>query len=181
MRLLIVMLSLSQDHRVCQCRPARGNVDRPTACEVEGGKVVEPAVAVPGPACDGTVDDRGPTECKDETGDDTSTFERAADNDLYGTCAEEHLVQAEDNLGDVNASRRRGRNDIFKAEVGEVADEGVRGARVGKGVAPKPTDRRQQSCRVTHNFNSNSHPLERRDSCDHQALEQKCKGRLSAR
>ena len=73
----------------------------PAAGVVEGGQVVEPAVGVPGPAGDGAVDDCRPQEAEDEGGHDAAAFEGAADDELHGDSAEEELVQAEDDFGDV--------------------------------------------------------------------------------
>lgn len=45
--------------------------------------VVEPTVAVPCPAGDGTVDDCCPPEAEDQGWDDASSFESTTDDDLY--------------------------------------------------------------------------------------------------
>ena len=98
---LTLQLPLPEHKRIRQRRPPRRNVHGPATGVVEGGQVVEPAVGVPGPAGDGAVDDCRPQEPENEGGHDAAAFEGAADDELDGDGAEEELVQAEDDFGDV--------------------------------------------------------------------------------
>lgn len=66
MALFALVLSLAQDQGVGQRGPARRDVDGSTARVVQGGEVVEPAVGVPCPAGEGTVDDGCPAEAEDQ-------------------------------------------------------------------------------------------------------------------
>ena len=72
---LACVLALSEHKGVGKGAPAAGDVDGATAGEIESRELVQPAVGVPGPACDGAVDDGGPEEAKDEGGDDTAALE----------------------------------------------------------------------------------------------------------
>lgn len=155
-------LALAEDEGVGQTCPAAGDVHWPATGEVERWEVVEPAVGVPGPAGDWTVDYRRPAKAKDQGRQDTTAFEGAADDDLHRAGAEEQLVEAEDDLGDVRATGGWCSGDVHEAEVFEVADEGVGGAAVGQAVAPE-------------------HPLEGCDGCDHDGLEEQAQGALAAR
>ena len=93
------------------------------ASVVKRRQVEEPSVRVPSPGGNRAVDDRGPAEGKDQTGQDAATFEGASDQDLDGTGAEQQLVEAEDDLWDVGVAGRGCRRDVLQAEVGHVADE----------------------------------------------------------
>lgn len=134
---LAVGLSLAEDEGVGERGPAGRDVDGSSSGEVERWELVEPAVGVPGPAGDRAVDDGGPAETEDEGGDETATLEGASDHDHDGTGTEDHLVQAEDNLGDDSRSRRGCDADVLHTEVGEVTDEGVGGAREGERITPE--------------------------------------------
>ena len=110
-------------------------MDRSTSSIVKGGEIVEPSVAVPGPACDGAVDDCGPDEGEQQRWKDSASLKRATDHDLTRTGAEEELVQAEYDVGDQGRSRGRCSSDVLESEVGEVTNEGVCSSRIGKRVA----------------------------------------------
>lgn len=76
MNLFTFVLPLSEDKRVGEGRPAGSDVDGASTGKVKGRQVVEPSVAVPGPASDWAVDDSRPAECEDHGGKDTATLER---------------------------------------------------------------------------------------------------------
>lgn len=109
--------TLSKDERVGKSRPAgcdvnwtstlhcvsdgpmmKAQIGTGTYSEVKTGKVEQPSVGVPSPACNRAVHDGRPAEGKDHGRHDATTFKRSTDNKLYGTSAEEHLVEAEDNF-----------------------------------------------------------------------------------
>lgn len=161
-RRLAGVLALAQHEGVRQRGPARRDVHGAAAGEVERREVVQPAVGVPRPARDGAVDNGGPQEREDERGHDAAALEGAADDDLHGARAEEQLVQAEDDLGQQRGAGRGRDLHVPQPEVGQVADEGVRRARVRQRVAPE-------------------HPLEGRDGHDHEGLEEEGQRGLAAR
>lgn len=53
----VVAMALAEHETVGESGGARGDVDGGSAGEVETAKFVDPAGRVPGPACDGVVDD----------------------------------------------------------------------------------------------------------------------------
>jgi hypothetical protein len=98
--------------------------------EVERREVVKPAVRIPGPTSDRTVDNSRPKESKDEGRYDTTPLERATDHDLYCTgtiflsethrllareeyLPEQKLIETEDDFRNDSRAGRRGCHDIF--------------------------------------------------------------------
>ena len=158
---LAVLGALAQDHGVSESGPARGDVDWSAAGKVEGRKLVEPSVGVPGPVGNWAVDDGGPEETKDERWKDTSTFESTTNDDHDRAGAEDELVETKDNLRDVCAANRRSGGDVLETKVGEITDESIAGA--GKGERVTPED-----------------PLEGCDCCDEEGLEKEGETTLSS-
>lgn len=143
--LLAVMPALAEDECVREGSPSGGDVDWTTSSKVERREVVEPAVRIPRPAGDGAVHNSSPAESKDKRRQDTATLKATANDDLHGAGAEEHLVEAEDDLGDDGATARRCGHDVLHAEIRHVANEGTGRARVGERVAPEhPLERRHR-------------------------------------
>lgn len=103
---------------------------------VERGKVEKPAIGVPGPACNGTVDDGAPAKGENEGRHDTATLERATDDDLYCASGEEKLVKAEDDFREDGAAGGWGGCDFSQAKVGEVTNKRVGSTGEGKRVTP---------------------------------------------
>ena len=112
-------------------------MDGTSSSKVKRGQVEQPTIGVPGPAGNGAVYDGGPAEGKDEGGQDTSTLEASTSDEHYGANAEEHLVEAENDLGKKNGAGRWGGDDVLEAEVGEVTNESVGGAGVCERVSPE--------------------------------------------
>ena len=79
---LAPMLSLAKHERIGQSGPARSNVHRSAAGEVQRRQIVEPAIGIPRPARDWAVDNCGPPEAEDKRRYHSSPFEGAADNNL---------------------------------------------------------------------------------------------------
>lgn len=117
--------------------PARGNVHGTTTGIVERRKVVQPSVAVPGPAGNGAVHDCAPAEAEDEGRNDAATLKGATNDNLDRAGREEEFVETEDNLREHVGAGRWGSRHILHAEVGKVADECVGCAREGQRVSPK--------------------------------------------
>jgi hypothetical protein len=76
--LVALVYPLPEDKRICECTPARGDVDRASSSEIEGREVEEPPVGVPGPASNRTVDDGGPTKREYCRWKDTTSFKRSS-------------------------------------------------------------------------------------------------------
>ena len=108
-----------------------------TYSEVKAREVEQPTIGVPSPACDRTVNDCCPAESEDHRWHDASALERSTDDQLHCAGAEEHLIQAEDNLGEEGRARRGSRHDILQTEVVQVTDEGTGSTGVRERVAPE--------------------------------------------
>lgn len=135
--LLAVYLSLAENQSIGQGGATTGDVDGATTGIIERWQVIEPAAGVPGPAGDGAVDDRGPPEAKEQRWDDTAALESSTDHDHDRADAEEELVEAEDNLGEIGATWGRCRGDVLETEVCEITDEGTSRSRIGEGITPE--------------------------------------------
>ncbi len=105
--------------------------------EIKTGKVEKPTICVPGPAGNRTVDNGSPAECEDHRWQNATALERSANDELYGTGTEEHLVEAKDDLWEQSGARGWSSHDILQSEVFHVADKWTGGTRVGERVAPK--------------------------------------------
>ena len=64
---------------------ARRDVDGGATGEIKAAHDGRPAVGVPGPACDGVVDDGGPYEDEDEEGTESSAFSDGTHGDSRAT------------------------------------------------------------------------------------------------
>lgn len=124
--------------------------------------VEQPPVGVPRPARDGAVHNRRPEEAKHNRRHDAAALKGAAHQDLHGARAEQQLVEAEQDVGEVGAADRRARHDAAQQKVAQVADEGARRLGVGQRVAPE-------------------HPLDRDRGRHHEALEEQRQRRLAPR
>lgn len=71
-------------------------MDGPASSIIEGGEVVEPAIAVPGPAGNRAVDDSGPDEGEDHGGEETTALKGTTNHNLYGSNAEKALEEGEE-------------------------------------------------------------------------------------
>lgn len=132
-----MIATLAKNEGVCESSPTRSDMDRTTTSEIKRGEIVEPAVGIPCPASDGAVDDGAPEEGENKRRYNTATLERSTDHDLDGASGEEQLVQTEDDFRDVDRARRRSCDDVLHAKVGQITNEGIGSARVGKRVAPE--------------------------------------------
>lgn len=112
-------------------------MDQKAYSKVKTGKVEQPAIRVPCPACDGTVNNGSPAESEDHGRHDATTLKGSTDNELDGAGAEEHLVEAEDDLREQSGTGRRGSHYVLQSEVLHVADERTGGTRVGKRITPE--------------------------------------------
>lgn len=117
--------------------PSGSDVNRASTSKVQRGKVVQPSVGIPGPACDGAVYDGGPAERKNHGWHNATTLEATTDDKHHGANAEQHLIEAKDDFGEKRGTRRRSSNDILHSEVGHVADERASGSRVRERIAPE--------------------------------------------
>lgn len=175
---LTLVVTLSKNESVSQRSPTTGDVDRASSSKIEGWQVVQPAIGVPCPACDWAVNNGGPEEGKDQRWKDAATLEGASNHDLDSAGAEQHLIEAEDDLGDVDRAGRGSGDNVLHAEVGQVTNEGVGSARVGKRVTPEhPLEADAVSdistCQSLHVRGMDLH------AADHEGLEQHGQSRLS--
>lgn len=63
---LAVLGAFTENESVCKSSPSGSDVHGSTTCIIERGKVEQPAVGVPGPACNRAVYDSAPAEAKDK-------------------------------------------------------------------------------------------------------------------
>lgn len=98
-------------------------MDRPTSSVIKGRQIVKPSVGVPGPARDWTINNSRPQEAENQGWNNSAALERAADQDLNSRGAEEKLIEAEYNLGQVRGPRRRSSLDSHHAKVLHRANE----------------------------------------------------------
>lgn len=156
--LVTLMQTLAENESVRKSRPSGSNVDGTATSKVERGQVEEPSVGlksrcrvtmysslivrigstyIPGPAGDWAIHDGSPAKREDHGGKNATTLEGSTNDKLYGTCTEEHLVQAENNFWQERRSRGRCRHDVFETKVCHVTDEGTGGTGVGEGISPE--------------------------------------------
>lgn len=69
-----VASSLSKHVGVGKSSASRGNMDGCSTSKVKAPHLEDPTGGVPGPACDGVVDDGGPDEHVDDTWKHSATF-----------------------------------------------------------------------------------------------------------
>lgn len=104
MKLVTRMFAFSKNECVRQRRPARRNMNRSTASEVQRREFVEPSIGIPSPASNWTVHQRRPEEPKDQRRNDSTSLKCSSDYDLHRASAKQQLVKAKDNLWDERAS-----------------------------------------------------------------------------
>lgn len=92
---------------------------------------------VPSPAGNWAVHNGGPAESENQGWQNAATFEGSTNDELHSTSTEEHLIQAEDDLGQQSRSRRWSNQDILHAEIGKVTNESACSAGVGERVSPE--------------------------------------------
>src|SRR6266511_5397453 len=112
-------------------------MDGPSASKVERREIKQPAIGIPDPASNRAIDNRRPKEPEDERRNNTSTLERATDDDFDRACTEQHLIETEDNIRDIWGSNRRSSANIHHSKVRHIADERSCGTGVRKGEPPK--------------------------------------------
>lgn len=150
-----VALALAEHDAICQSCRTRGDVHGGATGEVEPAELVDPAGGVPGPAGDGVVDDRGPDEDEYDAREHAAAVGSGSDGyggagegllaDYRETGREKHvrdgcehsLVDSVQQIWDLWTAHTRLCEDIVEAEVREVAQEGARGVRERKGIAPE--------------------------------------------
>lgn len=77
---VVVAGALAEHQRVGQGGSARRDVDGRTTSKVEAAHLEGPAVGVPGPVGDGVVDDGGPDEDEDQTGQQAAAVSSGSDS-----------------------------------------------------------------------------------------------------
>ena len=69
-----ISAAFTEEDGDCEGGGARGDMDGCTTGEIEAAHDCGPAVGIPGPACDGVVDDGGPYEDEDKEGAEPSAL-----------------------------------------------------------------------------------------------------------
>lgn len=144
-----LLLALAEDHAVGEGGAAGGDLDGAAAGVVEHAVLVGPAVGVPDPAGDGTVDEGCPPEGEDHGGDEAAALGDGAHDDGGGDGAEHHLlssvstlfprcvgkwrgkaylVEREQQLRDQRTPRTRRAQRLHESKVRQVADKAIRRA-----------------------------------------------------
>ena len=83
---------------ISECPIPEVQTNSDTHGKVKTGQVEKPSIGVPSPARNRAIYDGRPAEGEDHGRHDATTFERSTNDELHGDCAEEHLVEAEDNF-----------------------------------------------------------------------------------
>lgn len=148
---LAVVLPFAENERVGQGRPSRGDVNGTASREVQRGQVVEPAVAVPRPACNGTIDDGRPKEAENQARKHIASLKGPAHNNHHGTGTEEQLIQAIHDFWKDGGAGRRSSHDVHHAERSEASDERASFAVESQRIPPEhPLKRRSKSREFPH-------------------------------
>lgn len=73
-----LLLSLSEDHGVCESRKTRADFDGSTSSVIQDTVFVGPSVDVPWPTCEWAVDECRPEENENHCWDETATLSDGA-------------------------------------------------------------------------------------------------------
>ena len=82
-RLSAISTSLSEVDRDCEGGRARRDVDRRSTSEVVTSVDERPAVRVPRPACDGVINEGGPSKYEEKKGTEVRTFSETPNCDHW--------------------------------------------------------------------------------------------------
>lgn len=85
------LLSLAQDHGICESRETRYDLDGSTSSIVQNTVFEGPSIDVPHPAGDRAVNDGGPDEGKNHGGNETTSLSDGAHYDSGSDSTELHL------------------------------------------------------------------------------------------
>jgi hypothetical protein len=113
------------------------DMDGSSSGEIEASHDEAPAGGVPGPACDGVIDEGGPDKDKECNGTHAATLCETTEGEHGSDGSEHELVDAKNKGGDADAAHGGLVEDTFEGKVLEVADEGVGAVGKGEGVAPE--------------------------------------------
>ena len=149
------LLPTSENHGVGQRRETRTDFDGPAASVIEDTILESPAVEIPHPACEGTIDQRRPKEDEhhhryqappfgdrahhDRGCDGTKLhLERVRIPDRLRGRMDEYLIKAIQQFRDERRARTRGTERFPETKFLQVPDKTVRlGGRKGKGITPE--------------------------------------------
>lgn len=84
-------LTTTEDHRICERRQARSNLDRSTTCIVHDAVLVRPSIGIPHPADQRAVDDSGPNKSKDHGRKQATTLSNGTHDNSHSNSTELHL------------------------------------------------------------------------------------------
>jgi hypothetical protein len=132
-----VTSALAQHHGIGQSGGSGGDMHGGTTSKVETAHLIGPAVRVPGPACDGVVDDRSPDEHEDDAGQHATTFGDSTGGERNGDGREHTLVDGEQEVRNAARANRRLGEHVFEAKVGKVSDVRTGSVREGQRIPPE--------------------------------------------
>ena len=148
-----LLLTLSQDHAICQSRQSGSDLDGPAAGIVHDTVGVAPSVYVPRPAGDWVINQGCPEEGPDQERKEAASFSYSARNDSSCDsaelhldqldcrcfqCEETYLIESVEQGGDQGRTGTRLTKRAPEPEMVQIADKAIRGSRrEGKGIAPE--------------------------------------------
>jgi len=95
-------------------------VDRSTSCEIKTSQDKDPTLGVPGPACDGIVDNRCPDEDEDTAWEHASALCCSANGKCGCNCSEHTLEDCEGEIRDIAGLLSQ---NAFETDVVEITNE----------------------------------------------------------
>lgn len=132
------LVATAKNPRVGESRHAGTNLDGAASGVIENTVLEGPAVGVPGPAGDGSVDEGGPEEDEDHAGNDSAALGGGTSSEGGSNGAEHHLVEGVEKGGNERRALGGSSENLHEAEVSEITNEAVGGSFAkGKRVTPE--------------------------------------------
>lgn len=133
-----LLVAAAKNPGVGESGHAGTDLDGNTTGVVEDAVNVAPAVRVPNPVGQRTVDEGGPEEDKDHGGNDATALGNGTNGEGGSDGAEHHLVEGVEKAGNERAADGGSTPNALETEVEHVADDGVASVgREGEGEAPE--------------------------------------------
>ena len=114
---------LPEHHRVCEGGGTRRDVHRCSSRKIQPSHLVGPPTRVPRPAGDGIVDDGGPDEHENDTGQHAPTLRDGTRSQGDSDGREHALIYGEEKIGDLVGADGGACKNVHEAEIREVTDE----------------------------------------------------------
>lgn len=122
-----LLLTSAEDHGVSKSGHARADFDGPSASVIHDTIFEAPAINVPCPAGDRTVNEGSPEEDEDHERKDSTSFGDGSSNDGGGRGAELHLVETVEQFGNQRGTGTRCAESVHQTKVLEVTNEAICG------------------------------------------------------